>query len=296
MPERRHHRVLSEIGEKSSDESFLIIGRKRTDERFGIAFHSRPELKIVLGGFGKRQIQQIKVDSRRTRIRTRGTADTSTCQVECPKDIPRKIPFERCGSVDPSRSVFIRNADITVTEGTILSAGVTLDTSGELFLPVFEPLVGSHCRKVIEFGITFALCFFRRFGMRDFAEDNITVRRLLDITGKTFVLQFPAFLNTGTGNSDDHHVVPVNLVFRFENGKRFCIAAFDDDAGVAQFFDLFLGQINGQVLRTLIVPKEPIRLVRTGNEHCSGNTAFELSEADDNTDFFVGQEFRRFFL
>ena len=39
------------------NKMFLVVRRKGTDERFRVSLHSCPKLEIVLGGFGKRQIQ-----------------------------------------------------------------------------------------------------------------------------------------------------------------------------------------------------------------------------------------------
>jgi hypothetical protein len=114
-----------------------------------------------------------------------------------------------------------------------------------------------------EFGITvdcrFAQCHFTGGStvgyIVNFADDHIAVRRLLNVTGTALILQLSPHMNSRTGSADDDEIVPVDLVFRLENGKRFCIASFDDNAGFAQFFDLFAGQIDGQVTRTFIVPK-----------------------------------------
>jgi hypothetical protein len=109
-------------------------------------------------------------------------------------------------------------------------------------------------------------------------------------------LRFAPHLNAGAGDSDDGNILPLNLVFRFEYGKRFRIAAFDDDGGLAQFFDFLPGQIDGQIGDALVVPEEMVCLVRSRYEYCSDIAGFEPTESDHDTDFFIGQKFRCFFL
>ncbi len=77
-------------------------------------------------------------------------------------------------------------------------------------------------------------------------------------------------------------------MFDFQHGQGFRIAALDDHGGLAELFDFFPFQIDGQIFRAIFVPEQLVALFGLADKNRANLSDFGETVADDDIDFLCG--------